>query len=220
MLRMGQTSLIERQIEQLLRAGIPRIYVVTGFARQALAYLWSEHVREIYNPEWATTNNIVTLARAVDHVPDGFLLLNADVLCSDALLNAFVYNAAPTAVSVDNTKELGEEEMKVTVEQGRVTRISKALALNDASGEYIGLARFDQQDTPALAEELNTLIGAGQSGSWYEAAIGQFCTKRPLVAHTTQGQPWTEIDTPEDLLKARREILPAIKGLKPNPSEA
>ena len=48
--------LIERQISQLLEAGIPEIYVVTGYLQEKFRYLADKYpVRLIYNPEYQTT---------------------------------------------------------------------------------------------------------------------------------------------------------------------
>ena len=43
-------------------------------------------------------------------------------------------------------------------------------------------------------------------------AFAEFAGLRPLHAIGTRGFPWTEIDFPEDYLRAVNDILPAIEG--------
>lgn len=50
--------LIERQIEQLLAAGVPEIYVVTGYKAEQFDYLVSKYgVKLLHNPDYLTRNN-------------------------------------------------------------------------------------------------------------------------------------------------------------------
>lgn len=57
--------LIERQIRQLLAAGVPKIYVVTGYMRERFLYLEKKYgVSLLYNPDYAVSNNISTLYTA------------------------------------------------------------------------------------------------------------------------------------------------------------
>ena len=50
--------LIERQIRQLLEAGVPEIFVITGYKAEQFAYLQEKFgVRLIHNPEYLTRNN-------------------------------------------------------------------------------------------------------------------------------------------------------------------
>lgn len=50
--------LIERQIEQLKTAGVPEVYIVTGYKAEQFDYLVPKYgVRLIYNPDYLTRNN-------------------------------------------------------------------------------------------------------------------------------------------------------------------
>ena len=68
--------LIERQIRQLLEAGVPEVYVVTGYKAEQFDYLTEKYgVRLIHNPSYQTRNNngSVWVAREV---------LGSSYLCS------------------------------------------------------------------------------------------------------------------------------------------
>ena len=50
--------LIERQIEQLLEAGVPEIYIVTGYKAEQFDYLVPKYgVHLLHNPDYLTRNN-------------------------------------------------------------------------------------------------------------------------------------------------------------------
>lgn len=50
--------LIERQIEQLLAAGVPEVYIVTGYKAEQFSYLVEKYgVRLVHNPNYLSRNN-------------------------------------------------------------------------------------------------------------------------------------------------------------------
>lgn len=203
LLEVGGRALAERQVAALRQAGIAPIHVVTGFAREAFADLLGGDVREIHNDRWATTNNLVTLAAAGDALDDGFLLFNSDVLFHPGILDALLACPSPCAVVVDNRGRLADEEMKVALDaDGCLTAIAKTLDPRTAAGEYIGLAKFDARGAALLRRTLDALIAAGRTGEWYEAAFQEVADRLAIHACFTDGLPWTEIDTPEDLARA------------------
>ena len=66
--------LIERQIEQLLEAGVPSIVVVTGYLADQLDYLARRYpLRLIHNPDYATRNNNGSLLVARDYLRNAYL---------------------------------------------------------------------------------------------------------------------------------------------------
>jgi len=70
--------LIERQIRQLQEAGIPTIYVVTGYKAEQLAYLKDKFgVELIHNPDYLTRNNNASIYVA-RHVLRNSYICSAD----------------------------------------------------------------------------------------------------------------------------------------------
>ena len=73
--------LIERQIEQLLEAGIEDIIVVLGYKKEAFFYLQEKYnIQFIINPEFNTKNNIHTLYLAQKHIGNTYI-------CSSKIIN-------------------------------------------------------------------------------------------------------------------------------------
>ncbi len=82
--------LIERQINQLLNAGLKEIYIVTGYKAELFEYLKDKYkVRIINNPEYLTRNNNGSIWAARE------ILCNSYVCSAD---NYFVINPFETEV--------------------------------------------------------------------------------------------------------------------------
>lgn len=66
--------LIERQIEQLKEAGVPEIYIITGYNWEQFDYLVSKYgVKLIYNPDYLTRNNNASIWAARDVLRNSFV---------------------------------------------------------------------------------------------------------------------------------------------------
>lgn len=66
--------LIERQIRQLKDAGVPAVYVVTGYKAEQLAYLKDKFgVELIHNPDYLTRNNNASIYVARDILRNSYI---------------------------------------------------------------------------------------------------------------------------------------------------
>ena len=66
--------LIERQIEQLLSAGIKEIILVTGYKQEQLSYLKEKYgVKLVHNPEYLTRNNHSSIYYARDYLHNSYV---------------------------------------------------------------------------------------------------------------------------------------------------
>ncbi len=214
LVKVGGSTLIERQIQALRSAGIDQIVVVIGHGADRVRQTCGPDCVYVENIDYASTNSLFSLWLARDFLRDGFVVLNADVLfhpqllvdlllsdCEDALLVAYSDEQAPP---------LGEEEMKVCVREGRVADISKAIDPRSADGENVGIVKFGPSGAHALVQHMESLISSGARRDWAPRAFREFARGLPLHAIGTRGRPWIEIDFPEDYLRAVNEILPLI----------
>lgn len=66
--------LIERQIKQLQKAGIPEIIIVTGYKSQAFAYLKEKYnVVLVHNPDYLTRNNHSSIYAVRDYLKNSYI---------------------------------------------------------------------------------------------------------------------------------------------------
>jgi choline kinase len=211
--RVGDRSLLERQIRSLSEGGITAVTVVAGYQAAAVRRVCGADVTLIDNTQYSSTNSLYSLWLARDVLRDGFVVLNCDVLFHPQLLRDLLTARLEDALLVaprTDDDAYGDEEMKVQVRRGRVVGISKALALDDADGENVGIAKFGADGAAILIEELDRLVAAGARREWLPAAFAAFSRRRALYAIPTRGFPWIEIDFPEDYWRACTEVLPAI----------
>ena len=210
LLDVNGVSLIDRQLDALEHAGIRETTIVVGYRQEMLRKHLGDRVRFVENRQFETSNSLYSLWLARTRLESGALILNSDILVSTELVSRLVRAEADDAVLVDRRRGLGAEEMKVKLWDGFVLDFGKDLPLDQADGENVGIVKVGADGGRRLARHLERLIESGHKQAWAPLAFRALAKEWPLRAVETGDLPWTEIDFPEDLDRARREVAPAI----------
>src|SRR5262249_17774863 len=160
------------------------------------------------------TSSLYSLWLARDHLADGFVVLNSDVLFHPQLLANLLESSSDDALLLSDTDAtpLGDEEMKVKLNEDLVVDISKDMDPVEADGENVGIVKFSAAGAQALVVYMDQLIASGAKKDWAPRAFREFALSHPLHAMSTGGLPWIEIDFPQDYQRAVREIYPRIES--------
>jgi choline kinase len=110
----------------------------------------------------------------------------------------------------DTVKQTGEECM-VVVSGGRVIALSKKVPERyDVAGEGVGFLKVRRADTAHVIGSLKAYIDQGRWDMEYEDGLLQYFQDVKVGHEKIGGLPWTEIDFPEDITRAEREVLPRL----------
>ena len=216
LLTVGSRTLLQRTFDAMIAAGISEFVVVTGYRGEMIrdfllnTYPSSLTFHFLHNADYEHNNNIYSLWMTRELVRGReFLLLDSDILFDPEIIKRMLQEPG-TALAL-NRHELGEEEIKVIVDQqNRVVEISKVCAINDAIGESVGIEKMDSTYSEALFAELDKMIeGEGLIDIFYERAFERLIPQGHLfhIVDTTDYFS-IELDTVDDFNSAR-ELIPA-----------
>jgi choline kinase len=210
--RLGDRTLLERQIRSLRDCGVERIAVVAGYRATEVRRACDSEVDIVLNTRYQSTNSLYSLWLARDLLRDGFVVLNCDVLFHDQLLWDLLTARDEDALlmSAPRGRVYSDEEMKVRLRAGCISDISKTLTPEETDGENVGIAKFGPAGAALLVDELSAALLHGGMSDWLPRAFASFARRRPLHVVETRGFPWTEIDSAEDYWRACADVLPAI----------
>jgi L-glutamine-phosphate cytidylyltransferase len=214
---VGGATLLQRQIEALRSVPkIKRIVVVVGFRADSIRAECGEEISFVDNIHFAETSSLYSLWLAREHLTDGFVVLNSDVLFHPQLLANLLESPRPDELLISDkelqTHPLGDEEMKVKLKEELVVDISKDMNPLEADGENVGIVKFGAAGAKALVGYMDELIATGAVKDWAPRAFREFALNHPLHALSTRGLPWIEIDFPEDYERAVSEVYPRIES--------
>lgn len=215
LLKVGERTLLQRSMDNLIKAGIREFVIVTGYLHNLIedfvrqTYGTSISVSFIHNSDYETTNNIYSLWLARPEA-DGeeILLLDSDLLYDGQIVERVLADKHENVLTLIR-HELGEEEMKVVIdEKGAITEISKTCNPALAAGESLGIERMGKAYTTALYKELDTMMNEEHlENKFYELAFLRLIAKGSTFSVLDVTELFScELDTIEDFENAKQRI--------------
>jgi len=209
-------TLLERHLQALAEAGVHHVAVTVGHEAERLRVALNGRADMVANPDYRR-GSLVSLGvqDAVLRSGRPVLLMDGDVLYAPEMLRRLVQAQGDAVLLVDRELESGDEPVKVCFRDGVMVDFRKQPEhAHDGHGESVGFFKFSPAMARALADRCQALLTAGHGELEYEEAIRDLLLERPrdFTYLDVSDLPWTEIDFPEDVVKARDQVLPALAG--------
>ncbi|WP_448915672.1 NTP transferase domain-containing protein [Eubacterium ramulus] len=190
LLEINGEALIERTIKQLREVGIKNIYVVVGFLKERFEYLIDEYgVELIVNEEYATKNNLHSLALVSDKISNTYII-PGDVWCDR---NPFRKNELYSWYMVS---DLVDDESDV-----RVNRKMELVTVPEKKGgnAMIGISYLVGEQAEIVKQRINAYVrNKRYDGSFWEETLYE--KDRMIVsARVVHATDIIEINTYEQL---------------------
>jgi choline kinase len=225
LLRFGGMTLLELHLRMLKSAGVEDVAVAVGFRHELveaelMRLNWEPRPEIVINMQFelGSVLTVHTAAHAMTRGGD-ILLMDADVLYDERILSALVAGSRPVnRLLIDRDFEAGDEPVKLCVRAGVPIELRKQLAADlefDTIGESVGFFRFDQAGARRLAALVADYVDTGRAHMPHEEAVRDLLRERSQVLEVADvtGLPWIEIDFPNDVVRATRDVLPQLEPL-------
>lgn len=199
--------ILDWTLEALRGGGCSEICFIGGYRIESVRREYPELTfRE--NAAWPDNNILVSLMCAADLMDQPFVCSYSDILYTAGVVRGLVASADEMALGVDTdwrehyrprSQHPPHDAEKVITRGGRVERVHRAIPYDDATGEFIGVARFGRDGARAL----RTFYEARRATFWdrpyREAAVFQ----KAYLIHLFQdmiehGFAFGHVDTPGD----------------------
>ena len=208
----GGETLLARQLRLLGAAGVRDVVISTGYrAAQIMAAsapftAQGMNVRFVHNPDYQTTNAIVSLDLAAPLLRgEELLMLHGDLVFDANWLEKVLSTTAPDLAAVDATPPLNEKDFKARLETGHIAAIGV-----DLFGEHcVNLMPFYKLSARALAlwcDAVHAAVARGETSIYAETAAAPVLAEMRLAPVSYAGHLLAEIDTPEDLAAVRARL--------------
>ena len=208
-------SVMDLTLKNFAEAGLNDVAIIIGYAadqvrirQQELEERYGVNIELVFNDKAEEWNNAYSLWCARDVLKAGAIIANGDTIhpvSVEELLKA--QSDEFVTLSIDNVKKLADEEMKVQLNDlGGVTLITKLMEPETAAGEYIGVARIPGSLAGELADALQATFQRDPN-LYYEDGFQEKVNRGAHIATAAIGDiPWIEVDTLEDLERAREIV--------------
>jgi len=215
----NKPALIERNISNLLDFGLNDIVIVSGYFEDEIkkvvkATFGRANIRFIQNPVYESSGSGYSLLLAERVLTkNNSIIMDADILFDKRILNFILNCSRENALLVDPRSKFTGEEVSVFARDGMVIGMGKDMRdPTSYVGETIGIYRFSKSSGKKIVMGLKTTLKKKGRGIEYENVFDAMSSQLSIYPTKIPDIPWIEIDTKEDLARAKRFILPKIKG--------
>ena len=230
LLDMGNgNTLLEEQMLSIKNSGvIQEIIIVIGYLADQIEAKIKLHInngikiRTIFNPFYEVSNNLMSLWLAKSEMNGDFLITNGDNLFSADVFTDFVNTNSNGIYLSLNTKDTYDcDDMKVTLKDSLVAKVSKNINVNQCHGESPGLALIHgdrsiiafQETLESLARDKNYI-----NKFWLETFNRLYEKGIPVHPWTFDGvSKWQEVDFHIDLNRAKELLFIKLQRHLPQP---
>jgi choline kinase len=215
LLKVGEYTILERTIRNVLLHKISRFVIVIGFQAEMITDFVrvafpSLDVEFILNQRFRDTNNAYSLALANETLAgEEMLLLDGDIVFHHRILSELLSAPYENCLAVRRTADSDEEEVRVAVDdEWRILQVGKGVSREFTLGESIGIEKFSAEGTKRLFQVLSRrMFDERRENEFYEASFQELVdTGTPIFAVDTRHLPCIEVDTLEDLREAREIV--------------
>ena len=226
LLKINETTLLERMIKNCINAGIEKYIVIVGYNKDKVIDLCPEiaekydiEIKTIANEKYDVTNTSVSTYLASKYIEendlDDFILVNGDNVVDPEIVTRLAASAN-TGMIIDNFKELNEESFKLiiddesfnedkTIANGTINSIGKGLDIPSSTGEFIGVSKVVSDDVAEFNRILERLIEEDPQ-NYYDFAYKDLSKIKTIDFVLTNGLKWTEIDDHTDWENAQLRV--------------
>ena len=221
LLEVGGKTILERALEALRENGIEKIAVVRGYCSHLIDY---PNITYYENPNYRENNILRSLFYAEGEMNDDLIFSYSDIVYSSEIVAKLMECESEIALIVDvnwiqtyegrDRHPISEAEL-VKVENGKVVKIGKGVVSpGEAHGEFIGLAKFSKSGAELMKASYHRVAAERPAAPFQNAAslekaymtdmIQELVDNGSLVQSIDIEGGWMEIDTPQDLERARK----------------
>src|SRR5688572_13584929 len=160
LVEVGGSTLLHRQIETLRSLNVRKIVIVVGFGADSIREECDAEISFVENNVFAETSSLYSLWLAREHLNDGFVVLNSDVLFHPQMLADLLESDHGDALLISDAdpNPLGDEEMKIKVRDQLVVDMSKQIDPLEADGENVGIVKFSASGAQFLVEDRKSVV--------------------------------------------------------------
>ena len=155
-----------------------------------------------------TTKSVLTSGAEV-------ILMDADVLYHPTILKRLIKSPFSNCFLIDKNFIEGDEPVKICIKNRKIVEFRKKLPEGtsyDEIGESVGFFKFSADLCGKLEIIISKLLSDNQHHLPHEEALRELIAieRYNIDVEDITNLPWIEIDYPEDVTRAKAEILPRI----------
>jgi len=205
-------TLLERQLKALVDGGVEEVTIVTGYKSHQIeakvADLSSPTIEIEFNPFYKSANNSVSAWFGLRGRTKEVMLINGDDIFSSRIVERLRTSSAEIGMAVSAKPHYDEDDMKVTIRNGRVIDVRKTIPPDRADAESIGMTVYRDRGLRSMQDQLRRMMEDEPSHHLFylEALRNAAADGQGIEPIECAPDEWAEIDFHPDIEFARSVV--------------
>lgn len=207
---VGGKRILDWALDAFRQNGIERIAFIGGYQIEKVKGAYPE-LEFRHNRDWEKNNILASLFTAEDLMGEGFICSYSDILFTPRVIERVVGSRDDLSLVVDTdwamrytdrTEHPPDDAEKVTVKNGVVTRVHRAIPSEEAHGEYIGVMKTSAAGAAKLRKAYHQAREQHARKPYREAALFEKAYLIQLLQEMVEaGERFTHVDTPGEYIE-------------------
>ena len=224
--------MLEWILEALGAAGFARkdVVFICGYRAEVIRARYPEFTF-VDNHDWERNNILLSLVCARAHLGGGFVSTYADIVYRGSAVRKLVESPHDKVLVcdtdwrrryVDRSLHPESDGEKLRASGSRVTELSRRIASEEASGEFIGVAKFSPQGSCELLDAFDAAKGTWAGKTWREGRTFERAYLIDLFQDMLEhGSEFHRVDTHGGYMEidTREDLACAAKWWRESPPE-
>ncbi|MFB0562332.1 MAG: sugar phosphate nucleotidyltransferase [Candidatus Lokiarchaeia archaeon] len=213
---IGDSLLLYYSLNNIRSIGITDVFIVVGFMenyfKKKLGNKYDDiNITYISNKQYSTTGSMYSLSQTKGYLDEDILLLESDLLYEKRALTELINYTYPNVILTSSIRQSGDEVFIHMDDDNCLTNLGKNIDKTGANSELVGISKLSLDFLNELYKKAEEDYVNGEKNYHYEEVIYKLSKSYPVKCLFIEDLLWTEIDTHEDLEKARKNIYPRIR---------
>lgn len=208
----SKETILSRQLRLLSKYGLREFIITTGYLDNLICDAVQPfvkrglHIEFVYNPQFASSNAIVSMYLARNLLRDDtFFILHGDLVFDEAWVEKAFKSEFDNFAAIDASTTLNAKDFKARIRNGYISEVNVDIFEQDC----VNLMPFYKMSPVALEiwmHQVKLFCENGQSNIYAEIAANEVWNE--MRVHGVSYSPYVllEVDTPEDLEYAKIRI--------------
>ena len=201
-----KTTILQRLVRKIRKYDAEaEIVVVVGYMyNQIQKELEDDNVKFVHNPFYSATSSMGSLWFAKDFLQrENVTIINGDIVVSEKLMEDVICQHTDYPYVLLDSTHKDANKYNAQVQGDLVCVMSKNLS--QYLGNYASVTKLDAVSSRFLLEQLNQMMNEEMYNLFFEDALIQmvFDKNFELYYKDICEYKWTEVDTVDDLIKAK-----------------
>jgi choline kinase len=201
-----KTTILQRLVRKIRKYDAEaEVVVVVGYMyKQIQKELEDDNVKFVHNPFYSATSSMGSLWFAKDFLQrENVTIINGDIVVSEKLMEDVICQHTDYPYVLLDSTHKDSNKYNAQVQGELVCVMSKNLS--QYLGNYASVTKLDAVSSRFLLEQLNQMVNEEMYNLFFEDALIQmiFDKNFELSYKDICEYKWTEVDTVDDLIKAK-----------------